>query len=169
MTRDLLREATVYRPRMSRTTEVTSVLLALAALTISAASYRLAHRSDSRVDRQDTQQVAAKVFLSEAPPYADAVHPRPVGRTQWVVLNTSPAPISEVWVEGVSNRSVKIQDVSGCTMYALPSDFRPIAVNFKDEHGNWRREAGAAPRVLGQPMPARDTDDSPWFYDVRGC
>lgn len=160
----------VYVAAVSKTTEAASVLLALAALAISLASYRLANRSDTRLDRQDTQQVAAKVFLSEAPPYAYAAHPPPAGRTQWVVLNTSPAPISDVWVEGASKRSVNIQDVSGCTMYAVPSDFKPIAVNFKDEHGNWRRAAGAAaPRLLGQPMPSRDSDDSPWFYDVRGC
>src|SRR5215217_970338 len=117
---------------------VISALLAGLALLASAAALWMAYRVDQRLALDEKRQTAAKVYLAEAPRYAYRTHPESGSRVQWVVMNFGVSQVADVWVEGTDFTSVTIANVRGCTMYALPVGFRPIAVNFQDAYGAWR-------------------------------
>ena len=155
-------------PTASRV-QVASALIAVFALLVSAAALWLSYRADQRLDLQDKRQTAAKVYLAEAPRYAYSKHPESGSRTQWVVINFGTSRVADLWVEGADFTSVTIENVQGCTMYALPVGFSPIAVNFSDIHGRWRVPLAALPELGGKEAPAQDTANSPWWLDVQNC
>lgn len=147
-----------------------SATIALASLGAAIASLALVYKNDQRLDRQEQQQVASKVLLTEAPPYAYQRHPPKGDRVWWVVENTSTEPIDDVWVEGKNGTSVSLWQVQRCSIYALPLDFLPVAVNFRGSHGRWRRQSGAFPiEPVGKVPPTKDTADSAWTMDLQGC
>jgi hypothetical protein len=117
----------------------------------------------------EKRQTAAKVYLAEAPRYAYRAHPESGSRAQWVVMNFAVSQVADVWVEGTDFTSVTIANVRGCTMYALPVGFRPIAVNFQDAYGRWRVPIGGLAELGGKEVPSQDTADSPWWLDVQNC
>lgn len=155
-------------PTASRA-QVASALVAVCALLVAAAALWLAYRSYQRLDVEQKRETAAKVYLAEAPRYAYSKHPESGDRTQWVVINFSTSRVADLWVEGADFSSVAIENVQGCTMYALPVGFRPIAVNFSDIHGRWRVPVAELPDLSGKEAPAQDTADSPWWLDVQNC
>src|SRR5215203_250954 len=112
--------------------QVASALVAVLALLVAAAALWLSYRADQRLDVEETRETAAKVYLAEAPRYAYAKHAESGNRAQWVVTNFGTSRVADLWVEGADFTSLTIENVQGCTMYALPVGFRPIAVNFLD-------------------------------------
>jgi hypothetical protein len=155
-------------PTASRA-QVASALVAVLALLVAAAALWLSYRADQRLDLQETRDTAAKVYLAEAPRYAYAKHPESGNRAQWVVTNFGTSRVADLWVEGADFTSLTIGNVQGCTMYALPVGFRPIAVNFVDVHGRWRVPIAELPDLSGKEPPVQDTADSPWWLDVQNC
>jgi hypothetical protein len=149
--------------------QVASTLLATFAVLVAAAALWLGYRADQRLDEQEKRQTAAKVYLAEAPRYAYRDHPESGAKIQWVVMNFGVNQVADMWVEGEDFTSVTIQSVQGCTMYALPVGFRPIAVNFLDAYGRWRVPIGGLPELGGKEVPAQDTGNSPWWLDIRNC
>jgi hypothetical protein len=148
---------------------VISALLAGLAVLASAAALWMAYRVDQRLELDEKRQTAAKVYLAEAPRYAYRAHPESGSRAQWVVMNFAVSQVADVWVEGTDFTSVTIANVRGCTMYALPVGFRPIAVNFQDAYGRWRVPIGGLAELGGKEVPPQDTADSPWWLDVQNC
>jgi hypothetical protein len=155
-------------PTASRA-QVASALLAVFALLVAAAALWLSYRAHQRLDVEQMRQTAAKVYLAEAPRYAYSKHPESGDRPQWVVINFGTSRVADLWVEGTDFTSVTIASVQGCTMYALPVGFRPIAVNFSDINGRWRVPIAELPNLDGKEAPAQDTADSPWWLDVQNC
>jgi hypothetical protein len=149
--------------------QVVSASVAGLAFLVAAAALWLAYQADQRLNEQEKRETAAKVYLAEAPRYAYRVHPESGTRVQWVVMNFGVSSVADVWVEGTNFTSVTIPTVQGCTMYALPVGFRPIAVNFQDAYGRWRVPLGGLPELSGKEVPAQDTADSPWWLDVQNC
>jgi len=146
------------------------VAISILALAVSGASAYFSFRAEAREEMQERLRVAAQVYLQEAPGFAYEAHPKKGNQVRWVVANFNRDPIDEVWVEGRDDTSVKMWHVPGCSLYALPNGFVPIAVNFVDVNGRWKRSVGAsAPREGGSPMPASDTADSPWAMDLVSC
>ncbi len=155
-------------PTASRV-QVASALVAVLALLVAAAALWLSYRADQRLNVEEMRQTAAKVYLAEAPRYAYSKHPESGNRPQWVVINFGTSRVADLWVEGTDFTSVTIANVQGCTMYALPVSFRPIAVNFSDIYGRWRVPIAELPDLDGKEAPAQDTADSPWWLDVQNC
>jgi hypothetical protein len=149
--------------------QVASALVAACALLVSAAALWLVYRADQRLDLEQKRQTAAKVYLAEAPRYAYLKHSESGNRPQWVVMNFGVSRVTDMWVEGEDFTSLTIDNVQGCTMYALPVGFSPIAVNFSDIYGRWRVPVGELPDLSGKEAPAQDTADSPWWLDVPNC
>lgn len=145
-------------------TDVVAAVAAIAAV----ASFALAWRTDQRLDRQEEEQVASRVALSEAPKFAYDERP-PEDLVYWVVMNYSGSQVDDVWVEGDGGASVRIGGVQPCSLYALPDGFRPVAVHFSDTFDRWRREVGSGPARNGEPPPRDDTADSPFFLDLPNC
>ena len=69
--------------------------------------------------------------------------------------------VNFVWVEGSDGTSINISGLQGCSMYALPARFHPVAVDFRDPYAQWRRTFGGLPETDGRPMPKQDTGVSP--------
>jgi hypothetical protein len=149
--------------------QVASALVAVLALLVAVAALWLSYRADQRLDVEETRETAAKVYLGEAPRYAYAKHPESGDRAQWVVTNFGTSRVADLWVEGADFTSLTIENVQGCTMYALPLGFRPIAVNFLDVHGRWRVPIAELPDLSGKEPPPQDTAESPWWLDVQNC
>ena len=149
--------------------QVAPVLLAAFALLVSAGALWLAYRADQRLDVLEKRETAAKVYLAEAPRYAYRVHPDSGDQVQWVVMNFGVAQVTDLWVEGEDFTSVTIESVQGCTMYAMPVGFRPIAVNFLDAYGRWRVPIGGLPESGGKEAPDQGTGTSPWWLDIQNC
>jgi len=150
--------------------EIIAAVAAVAAAAIAFVTLDSSRDSERRQHEQERLQSASKVTLAEAPPYVNRTHPPRGNRIWWVVMNHSDGPIDDVWVEGRDGASVKMWQVQRCTMYAVPLDFAPVAVNFRNPQGRWRRAAGAVPvQPTGRKLPATDTADSPWTMQLDGC
>ena len=154
-----------------------SAFAAAAALLVSCQSLTISQSAQNLATAQQRQQIASRVYVSEAPHYA-YVHEAPPlwtaqttgqHRTGYVVLNASNVPVTSVWVEGRGGTSIDIRVLQGCSMYALPPGFRPVAVDFRDPYAHWRRALGGQPYRRGRPIPAHDTGESPWWGDVQNC
>lgn len=147
-----------------------SVGIAGVALALSIASVLLAFRSESRLDRQEEQQIAAQISLAEAPMFAYEARPSScITCVYWVVMNYSSSQVENVWVEGQEGRSVRISGQQPCSLYALPEGFEPIAVHFEDIYASWRRAKNGVPEKAGELPPNPDTDDSTLFLDLPNC
>ena len=131
---------------------------------------------EQRLDRQEVEQYASKVYLGEAPRYFyEEFGGRPdVGEITWVVINASGTQVNGAWVEGAPDptgrsTAINIDGVQRCTLYSLPPDFQPVALHFTDPYGDWRRPLGARLDRGYQPMLPEDTGDAPYLMDVRDC
>jgi hypothetical protein len=128
---------------------------------------------EQRLNRQEVEQYASKVYLGEALQYFYEEFGRPEGGT-WVVVNASGTQVNGAWVEGGPDENgqptaINIDGVQRCTLYSLPPGFRPVALYFTDPYGDWRRRLGAQLEGGYQPMPAEDTGVSPYVMDVEDC
>lgn len=153
---------------------VASAVLAAAALGVSFRAYSIADSADQRAQHREERQHAEAVYLGEAPRAAytnQGVRRLAEGQAIWrMAYNASGIQIENVWVRSVDGRTVRIQGMQACTMYALPSSFVPADLFFTDPRGEWRRHANSG--VLDdrfEPMPADDTDDSPWYDTIGNC
>jgi hypothetical protein len=149
--------------RRDRLIDVLSLIVALLAFVVSGLAF---FRGEMRASRLEKLETANRVFLSEAPQYAATEHP---DETWWVVMNTSRVQVTNVWVKGEDQRTVKIWSVQPCSLYALPSGFEPQVLYFEDVYGGWSRTPTSNPEEGGKPLPQKDTDDSPWWMDARNC
>jgi len=153
---------------------VLSAAAAFAALLVSFQSLRIARDAQTALHLQQREQIASRVYLSEAPHYAYAHAPQAWltalnGHPGYVVMNASTVQVNQVWIEGPHHTSVNIWGLQGCSLYALPPGFQPIAVDFADPYGHWRRTFAGTLTSHGKPMPAEATDGSPWWADARSC
>jgi hypothetical protein len=153
---------------------IAAAVFDLGALVVSVVSCNIARAADERLRRQESQQYANKVFLGEPPREeytGQGARKLAPGQTIWrVVLNTSGVQIENLWVEGEDGRSVRIQGVQRCSMYALPADFVPTNLYFTDPlGGKWRRQQNGQLDDQFREMIPRDTDDSPWYDTIDGC
>jgi hypothetical protein len=153
------------RPKSDFAT-IASVIVGLLALAGSGFALWESHQTQNRLD----QQSAGAVYLGEAPSYAYKKHPKGIDdQIWWVVMNTSPVQINDVWVEGKHSTYVRMWGVQGCSMYALPQGFRPIAVDYKNSDGRWRNPVSGTPQGDGKPLPSRGDESSPWWMGVENC
>lgn len=153
------------RPKSDAGTLV-SALAAVIAVGFSIAAYWQSHQTENRLNQQN----ASAVYLGEAPSYAYASHPSGSSdQIWWVVMNTSPLQVNDVWVEGEHGTYVRMWGVQGCSMYALPPGFTPIAVDYTDSIGLWRNPINGPPKENGRPLPSRGDESSPWFMSVENC
>jgi hypothetical protein len=146
---------------------VASAIIAIFALMVS-------RQTEDRLNQQETQQNASRVYVGEASKYAYAYayKNRLSGPHEVlsVIMNASGAQVDNVWVEGENDTSVVIGSVQRYSLYALPHGFKPVAVDFTDSYGQWRRAVGSGPERNGfNSPPGQDTGDSPWWLDVQGC
>jgi hypothetical protein len=154
---------------------VVATIIALLAL-------RVSFQTENRVQQDGTQQNASKVYLGEAPKYAYtyAYQNHLVSKPDeivWVVMNASDVQIGNVWVEGENGKWDFINNVQGCSLYALPYGFgQPVAIDFSDSYGQWRRAVGAGPEMSNFNAPSRTKLwqrgklwGSPWWLDVPYC
>jgi hypothetical protein len=125
--------------------------------------------NQNRTNQLNNQQTASKVYIGEEPPYAYTVHPKVDGEIRYVVMNTSASQVNDVWVEGKHGRYVKIWGVQGCTMYALPQRFIPVAVDYTDANGRWRNVFEGYPQEDGKPLPKKGDESSPWDMPAQNC
>lgn len=154
-----------------------SAVLALLALPISVVSVVFASHNDDRLqeqadrlDRQETQQFASKVYIGEVPQYVyDEYGPR-VGRPPvWSVINASGIQVDDVWVEGKDGRSVRLGAVQRCTIYTFRKDFAPAVVYFTDPFGEWNRPVERPLAVGRKATPADPSAESQVTVDLRNC
>jgi len=150
---------------VSAITAVVSAVTAIAALLISIAAYKQSQNSNSRLN----QQAASNVYIGEAPGYAYAVHPKIDGAVRYVVMNTTGSQVNNVWVEGKKGKYVIMWGVQGCTMYALPKGFMPVAVDYTDANGRWRNVFEGNVQENGKPLPKHGDESSPWDMGVQNC
>ena len=132
----------------------------------------LAEQNEGRLN----QQTADGVLLGEAPSKMKGRFPLPDGVKVWfVVYNTTNKPIENVWVADAQQRSIKIQGIQPCTMYALEAGFKPTDLYFSDRNGRyWHRAYNGPPEALSPDefpaMPDEDTGgDSPWDLPIENC
>lgn len=153
------------RPKSDRGTIMCASVAALAVI-ISVGSFWQSHQAENRLNQSD----ASEVYLGEAPSYAYASHPRGSSdQIWWVVMNTSNLQINDVWVEGKNGTYVRMWGVQGCSMYALPQGFNPVAVDYTNSDGRWRNPVAGQPQENGKPLPSRGDESSPWFMSVENC
>jgi hypothetical protein len=107
---------------------------------------------NNKINKQEDEQFASFVDLGEVPSdvYNSAEFKEKLGDKRdddvwWAVINPSPVAIRGVWVEGSNGEFVRIGEIQRCTLYALhqsgeaiPVDFAPSAIHFKDPKGEWR-------------------------------
>jgi len=133
-------------------------------------SLALAERNETRLEKQDLQQIAIRVYLGEPSRQGYERHPTQERGQVWrVVINASGLQVENVWVADDNGRSVKIQGLQRCSMYALPPDFVPRHLYFTDPNGRWHRGYGGQIDTFWLPPPDSDTDDSPWFEPLQDC
>jgi hypothetical protein len=149
-------------------------VIALIALVVSC-------HTEARVQQDETQQNASKVYVEEAPKYAYtyAFNNYPMSNSDgivWVVMNASDVQIGNVWVEGKNGKWDFMNNVQGCSLYALPQGFKPVAIDFSDSYGQWRRAVGAGPKLRNFNPPSKaklklhgKLWGSPWWLDVPNC
>ena len=143
-----------------------SCIAAIAAIGISGLAYWQSHQTANRLNQAN----ASAVYLGEAPSYAYASHPKGSSdQIWWVVMNTSPLQVNDVWVEGEHGTYVRMWGVQGCSMYALPQGFNPVAVDYTNSDGQWRNPVNGSPQENGKPFPSRGDESSPWFMGVENC
>jgi hypothetical protein len=133
----------------------------------------LAERNERRLDRQDRQLYANKVYMGEPSPIEYRDHPPEPGSDIWrVVINASGLQVEDVWVADDFGRSVNIRGVQRCIMYALPADFEAKHLYFTDPNGRWHRPYGGQLEEVSldaHPLPESDTDNSPWYAVLQDC
>jgi hypothetical protein len=143
-----------------------SALAAIIAVGVSGLAYWQSNQTEKRLN----QQSASEVYIGEAPSYAYARHPKGSrGQIWWVVMNTSPLQINNVWVEGEHGTYVRMWGVQGCSMYALPQGFSPVAVDYTNSVGQWRNPLSGSAQEDGKPLPSKGDESSPWFMGVENC
>ncbi|RBY95266.1 hypothetical protein DQ237_14390 [Blastococcus sp. TF02-8] len=132
----------------------------------------LAQRNEERLDREPVDGVQ----LGEAPTEMKARFPLPDGVAVWfVVYNATNKPIENVWVADGERRSITIDGIQPCRMYALQPGFEPTDLYFSDRNGlYWHRKYNGPPEALAASdfpsMPAQDTGgDSPWDLPLDNC
>lgn len=152
------------RPRSDAAT-IISAAGAVLAIVISVASLIQTLHTQNQLNQQE----ASQVYLGEAPAYAYAKHPPKIGYIWWVVMNNSPLQINDVWVEGKNGRYVRMWGVQGCSMYAVPQGFKPVAVDYTDSIARWRHPTDAQPQKNGKPFPSRKGEKSPWYMSIENC
>ncbi len=144
---------------------ILSALISLAALGVSAGAYWQSRQTENQLNQQE----ASKVYLGEAPLYAYPVHPSRSGQIWWVVMNYSPLQVNDVWVEGEHGKYVRMWGVQGCSMYAVPQGFVPVAVDYSDSIARWRHTTDGLPQENGKPLPSRGDESSPWDMSIQNC
>jgi hypothetical protein len=156
---------------------VAAAVIALIALMVSC-------QAEARVKRDETKQNASKVYVEEAPQYAysyayqhnyNHLKSNP-NEIIWVVMNASDVQIGNVWVEGKNGNWDFMNNVQGCSLYALPSGFKPVAIDFSDSYSQWRRAIGIGPEQSNFNPPSKaklklqgKLWGSPWWLDVPNC
>lgn len=138
---------------------------------------RLAHSNEDRLNRQDVQQFASRVYLGEAPEDMCAEHGDDQdGEPCRAVVNASAVEVVNVWVEGSDGRRIVIQGVQRCHVYNLEPGFDPVQLYFSDPVGNWHRSYGKALEQLEAdrdmtPPATPTTDDgrSNWDGPLDNC
>ena len=141
---------------------------------VAARGLTLAESNELRLNKQELQQYANKIYLGEPSPAEYIRHPLPRVTDIWhVVINASGLQAENVWVADDTGRTVRIQGLQRCSMYALPPDFEVKHLYFTDPYGDWYRPYGGQLEVVKEeefrPPPNPDTDDSPWFEPVQNC
>jgi hypothetical protein len=156
----------------------------LAAAVIALFALVASNRANDRVTQDETQQNASKVYVEEAPKYGYAyAYQHNYNHLKsdpyeiiWIVMNASDVQIGNVWIEGKNGNWDFMNNVQGCSLYALPSGFKPVAIDFSDSYGQWRRAIGVGPkqRNFNPPSKAKlklqgKLWGSPWWLDVPNC
>lgn len=155
--------------RLEIAATVAASIAAIASAIAAGLSVQAANTANDRVQLQDTRQFANKVYVGEAPRYAYDVMGVPADGIWWVVMNPTGVQIDRLWVEGRDGRSIVIEGVQRCTMYALARGFIPIALHFTDAYGKWRRPVEGQLDHEYREMPTRGTHNSPWDMDIKDC
>jgi hypothetical protein len=158
--------------KKNNTIAVAANASASAANSIANEGLALAKKNEARLDRQSAEGVQ----LGEAPSEMKDLYPLPDGVSIWfVVYNSTNKPIENVWVADAEQRSIKIQGIQPCTMYALDAGFHPTDLYFSDQDGlYWHRPYNGQPEPMTKqefpPMPAQDTGgNSPWDHAIENC
>lgn len=162
---------------------IVSAAVAVVAIPISIVSLVYANRSDARLevqdnrqqvqeerlDRQDKQQYASKVYVGEVPQYFYTdFRSHGVAPVVWAVINASGTQLDDVWVEEKDGSAVLFGVVQRCTFYTLYDDFDPVAVHFTDPYGKWRRGVGIALESDAAPVPDVKYG-SEYTADLKNC
>ena len=129
--------------------EVGTLIVAIAALTFSGFTWwrsdQAERRTELRIEQQERQQVAAKIYLGEAPKYVYDEFGEDGTPVRWVVVNFSSAQVVNVWVTGDHRRSLIIGGLQACSVYGLPYGFVPEDLYFTDVYGDWHVPLKRAP------------------------
>lgn len=134
-------------------------------------SLHVDQRSDIRTAKETNEEYVRHVSLQEAPQYACALQRECLAADslQWVVINANPVQLREVWISDAQDRRIRVGNVPGCTMYAVPASFRPVAAHFEDPHAQWAVFAEEPYDEATSQYPESDDADSSWNEDVQNC
>jgi predicted protein tyrosine phosphatase len=160
--------------KLSALSALAAALLAAAALAVSVVSLGLGRDNEDRLDREERQQYASKVYVGEAR-HRKRIR-KSVPGSVWpdrrfgMNINMSGVQMENVWVEGRDRRTVRMQGVQRCSMYALPATFIPVDLYFSNPVGHkWHRGEGGVLDGNFKQMPQHGTDPSPWYDAVPDC
>jgi hypothetical protein len=142
--------------------------------TYAADALALAKENEDRLNRQDSQQFASRIYLGEAPGPECQRHGDVQGDNICrVVINASGVQVENVWVENSEGLSITILGVQRCHMYALTPGFVHEHLYFSDPYGNWHRQyGGPLERLPDGELHAPDPDtggDSVWDEPLQNC